>query len=199
MLSQPCGTFIGVLVLAASTWQQAHAATITFDWNTGPGDGTVPDRFSSDIVATVGDELVLSWQDPTTTPSGTMFHEVVPMADNSCTFATGYAIATQIDVTNGGVKAAISSTIALDTAGTFYFSCGVGSAAWCATNTSTVQMATGGYGCTGEQAWAHCGTVFKQKITVVVRPPTKTSNAASSFGVVGAATAMVIVTASWWL
>ena len=115
MLSQPCGTFFGVLVLAASTWQQAHAATITFDWNTGPGDGTVPDRYSSDIVATVGDELVLSWQDPTTTPSGTMFHEVVPMADNSCTFATGYAIATGIDVTNGGVKAAISSTIALDT------------------------------------------------------------------------------------
>jgi len=166
-----------------------------FDWNTGPGDGTVPARYSSGITATVGDTLVLSWLDPTTTPAGPMFHEVVPMPDDSCTFANGYTRATQTDITNAaGVKTAISSTITLDKAGVFYFSCGVGSAAWCSANTTTVQAVTGGAGCTGQQAWHHCGAMFKQKVRVIVNAPAKTAAATvtSCLGAVGAATAMVL-------
>jgi hypothetical protein len=103
-----------LLLLQASP--PAMATRHAFDWNTGPGDGSVPARYSFGITATVGDTLVLSWQDPTTTPAGTMFHEVVRMADNSCNFANSYARARETDITNAaGVKTAVSSTITLDT------------------------------------------------------------------------------------
>eukprot|EP01048_Picozoa_sp_COSAG05_P005209 COSAG05_NODE_303_length_11737_cov_116.354270_10_plen_141_part_00 len=66
-------------------------------------------------------------------------------------------------------------------AGTFYYSCGVGSAALCASNTSIVQAATMNNGCSGDQAWAHCGAMFGQKIKVVVSDGPKPSSSADHF------------------
>lgn len=82
--------------------------------------------------------------------------------------------------------------------GTFYYSCGVGSAAWCATNTSTVVAATGGYGCSGDQAWKHCGPMFGQKIKVIVSEAGPKANGAASptalpTGIMAAASTAVAV------
>ena len=166
------GVLVAILVMAPAT---RATTTVAFDWNVGNGTAAgVPSRYAAGVRATVGDTLVLSWQDPTTTPAGAMFHEVSPMEGDTCTFLTGYTSLAETAVTTAGVKVSVSSTILLDTAGTFQYSCGIGSAAWCASNTSTVLAATGGYGCSGDQAWAHCGSMFQQKLTVVV-----TANVAS--------------------
>jgi len=159
------------------TCRPCTAATIAFDWNVGDGS-SVPARYLEDVTGTVGDTLVLSWQDPTTTPAGPMFHEAVQMTAEdvaTCTFADGYTV---LDKTRS--VSSISVTVPLHTVGTFYISCGVGSAAWCATNTSTVIAATGGYGCSGDQAWMHCGPMFGQKIKVVVSDAGPKANGAAS-------------------
>jgi len=83
-----------LLHLLLFTYRPCAAATIDFDWNVGDGS-SVPARFIEDVTATVGDTLVLSWQDPTTTPAGPMFHEVVQMTAEdaaTCTFADGYTV-----------------------------------------------------------------------------------------------------------
>ena len=103
------------LVAAALLAPVATAATVGFDWNVGPAN-TVPERFLDPINATVGDTLLFHWTDPTTTPSGDMFHEVVQMDDSTCTFDTGYQALAEASRTNSdGDKTASTASVTLTT------------------------------------------------------------------------------------
>ena len=49
------------------------------------------------INAVARDSLSMMWNDPATTPAETMFHDVVVLAGDACTFETGYITAAERD------------------------------------------------------------------------------------------------------
>merc|ERR1711865_244733 len=119
---------------------------------------------------------------------------------------TGDTMLPQSDIMNGTTKLKTYSGLLL-TEGTHYISCSVGSVAWCDSNTSVVQMATGGGGCSPEIgcatgsacSWNHCEgsldggtTSMNQKLTVIVAAsagPAKTSGAVTAAPLIAAAAA----------
>ena len=104
-----------VVALVAAALLAPVATAVEFDWNVGPAN-TVPERFLDPINATVGDTLLFHWADPTTTPSGDMFHEVVEMDDSTCTFDTGYQALAEASRTNSdGDKTASTASVTLTT------------------------------------------------------------------------------------
>jgi len=192
-----------IAALAASaTIFAVDAAVIDVDWTVTGTTWAGP----STINAVAGDSLSFQWNDPTTLITGGMFHDVVVLAGDACTFETGYTMLPQSDIMNGTTKLKTYSGLLL-TEGTHYISCSVGSVAWCDSNTSVVQMATGGGGCSPEIgcatgsacSWNHCEgsldggtTSMNQKVTVVVAAsagPAKTSGAVTAAPLIAAAAA----------
>jgi hypothetical protein len=111
---------LAATVVALTYATTASAAELTFDWKLDMSG--LPDtdpRFDTPLSATAGDTLVLTWSDPTTTPAGDMFHDVVLTTTEACTFEEGYTILPQTSVTDAdGVKTLVQTTIAL---GSLYY------------------------------------------------------------------------------
>ena len=106
-----------VAVLLGYVAPITSAATIEFQWNVNANaPNTVPERYLHPVNATVGDTLLFYWTDPSTAPSTPMFHEVVQMADETCTFHAGYSsIPTNSRFNAYGIKTATTATVALTT------------------------------------------------------------------------------------
>ena len=87
-----------IAALAASaTIFAVDAAVIDVDWTVTGTTWAGP----STINAVAGDSLSFQWNDPTTLITGGMFHDVVVLAGDACTFETGYTSLPQSDIMGG--------------------------------------------------------------------------------------------------